>query len=59
MRDDATTSKNGTVEWLAEERGIGIISGDDRGDGRAADFTLLRAEQRWENEGGAVEPGHP
>jgi cold shock CspA family protein len=29
------------------------------GEGAAIDLTLLRAEQRWENEGGAVESGDP
>jgi CspA family cold shock protein len=32
---------------------------DEGGERTAEDLTLLRAEQRWENEGGAVEPGNP
>jgi cold shock CspA family protein len=91
MTDDGTTSTKGTVEWFDDERGVGMISGDDGsphcavhaetlracgiaslakgdrvrfrardegGERAAEDLTLLRAEQRWENEGGAVEPEH-
>lgn len=54
---DVGTLRAGGIESLAMGDRVRFRARDESGERTAEDLTLLPAEQRWENEGGAVEPG--